>query len=829
MKKIITLLFPNLKNSGFNLTFSAVKSSVFILALLMLSACSTDEIEQLNLESKPPVAEKAQQHIYKGIFASETSHLRGIIELELLQDMEFPQLVLSGAASLRLNTGEESVAKVSEAKTSGKAAEDFNVFFDSKDLQFNFHLDTNGDPVITDVVFKQEQASIVVAEHTAANPVKPVTGIYRCTNCEDQSSPLEGIELNNNDRVFNMLLTSKDGKTDISIQAVMGSLINAELVVQEACSENGDYTFCTLKAGDNSSTAPVQWSGIHRFTTNADAGDACSTIWGNLSFNSPANGVIEAEFISDNTCPNNTYYVSASGNDKNSGLTPNDAWRTIDKVNSIVVKPGDAILFEGGKIFNGSLKFDSRDANGGSNAVTVSSYGNGRATISSGPAHGIDIYNTAGFRIKNLIISGTPGEKNSGIQFYNDLPGNVKLDFAEVTNVEVHGFTEYGIVFGSWNANSMNAGFKNVLVEHAKVYDIMNVGIGSYGYFSETKTGYAHHNVVVRKCEVFNITGNPAITNKHTGNGILLSDVQNSVIEYSIAYNSGQLNANKSGGPVGIWYWDADQVTIQYNEVYGMKSGTSKDGGGFDLDGGVTNGIMQYNYSHDNHGAGYLIGQFEGARPMSNIIVRYNVSENDAATNGGSVYLFNGSSPASMRNIQVYNNTLYIEKNPSHPGAAAINVFNWRIINDNISFQNNILIAENGADLVHVPKGYDAHFSGNLYHTSGTFSIKYKGTTYSSLSAFRSTGNEIFNGRETGVEADPLLKAAGNGGTIGFGNALSNLTAYKLLNNSPAIDAGVVVDQNTAEADFYGNTIKTDSAPEVGAHGNLRYEAVASN
>lgn len=830
MKKIFTTANSKAQKIKFSFTFLGGKFLVFFMSSFFLLSCSKESIEELNLETTPPVETNEQTHIYKGIYASEASGNRGTIELSLLWDEVNPHEILEGAAKLTLHTGEVYEAKMTDSKSTNKSSDDFKVFLNSQDMEFSFYLDELGNPVVADVVVKDQSGSVVVAEHTADSPVTPVTGIYRCTNCENQTSTLDGIPLNNNDRVFNMLLTTKDGQTGLTIQAVLGSLVNAQLVVEEACTTDGGYTFCTLKGGQKATTEPVQWSGIHRYTTNASDTDACSTIWGNLTFNSPNNGVIEAEFISDNTCPNNTYYVSATGDDKNSGLTPNNAWRSIEKVNSITVKPGDAVLFEGGKTFNGSLKFDSNDANGGSNAVTISSYGTGRATISSGTQHGIDVYNTAGFKISNLIISGTPGDKNSGIQFYTDLDGDVKFDFAEVKDVEVYGYSDFGIVLGSWRENSVNnSGFKNVVIANAKVHDIMNVGIGSYGNFSASKTGYAHSNVVVRNCEVFNVTGNPAIKDKHTGNGIVLSDVQNSVIEYSTAYNSGQLNANTSGGPVGIWYWDADQVTIQYNEVYGMKSGTSKDGGGFDLDGGVTNGTMQYNYSHDNYGAGYLIGQFTGARPMRNITVRYNVSENDAATNGGSVYLFNGASPASMKDIYVYNNTLYIEEKPSNTATAAIKLLYWKTISENINFHNNILVAENGADLVQVPAGYHANFFGNLYHTTGQFRINYKGVTHGSLASFRSTQNEIYNGSEVGLQADPLLAAPGNGGIIGFGNPLSNLTAYKLNSNSPAIDAGIIFSEDTAEKDFYGNTVVSDPAPEIGAHGNLSTGAVASN
>ncbi len=83
------------------------------------------------------------------------------------------------------------------------------------------------------------------------------------------------------------------------------------------------------------------------------------------------------------------YYVSPSGNDSNTGISSGKAWKAIDKVNSVAFKAGDRILFEGGKKFVGSLKFDAADDGTRANPVTVGSYGKGRATISSGTDHGL--------------------------------------------------------------------------------------------------------------------------------------------------------------------------------------------------------------------------------------------------------------------------------------------------------------------------------------------------------------------------------------------------------------------------------------------------------
>src|SRR5690554_6768499 len=114
----------------------------------------------------------------------------------------------------------------------------------------------------------------------------------------------------------------------------------------------------------------------------------------------------------------NTYYISPSGSDTNGGNSPDDAWKTINKINNFDFLPGSKILFEGGKTFNGTVSLDKDDANDGVNPVLISSYGSGKATIYAGNSFGFNIYNTAGIKIENLIIEGSGMNINreSGIQ-----------------------------------------------------------------------------------------------------------------------------------------------------------------------------------------------------------------------------------------------------------------------------------------------------------------------------------------------------------------------------------------------------------------------------
>ncbi len=503
------------------------------------------------------------------------------------------------------------------------------------------------------------------------------------------------------------------------------------------------------------------------------------------------------------------YYVSPSGNDRNSGTSPREAWRSIERVNSLDIPAGFSILFEGNHTYEGNLYLDHLDGNDPRHPVRISSYGEGRATIAAGREHGIHAHNTSGFIIDNLVVAGEGrnSSSGSGIFFFNDLPGDVKLEKVEISNCEVYGFRDFGIAIGGRNGNS---GFSNVQIANNRVHHILDAGITSFGDFSATKTGYAHAGISVKNCEVFEVKGYDK--NGNSGNGIVLSDVQESVIEYCTVYDCGSGNTH-CGGPVGIWYWDADRVTIQHCEAYNISSGTGCDGGGFDLDGGVTNGIMQYNYSHDNDGAGFLAGQFPGARPMQNITVRYNISQNDAATNGGSLYLFNGG--GNMSNIRVYNNTFFLEKPSRNPGAALIKYLKWQPVTGDIQFSNNILYAAGGTTLLDIPEGYDGHFGGNLYHSTTEFRIDYKGATYASLEAFRNTGNEQVDHQKVGYQGDPMLTGAGAGGTIGFGNPLPQLSAYQLKNNSPAAGVGIQIPEDRGNTDFYQNPLADSGA---GAH-----------
>ena len=69
-----------------------------------------------------------------------------------------------------------------------------------------------------------------------------------------------------------------------------------------------------------------------------------------------------------------TYYVSASGCDKNDGLTPDTPWQTIKKANSTVIG-GDTVCFKRGDTFFGQIRAPKKNNSGVMTKYT--SYGEG--------------------------------------------------------------------------------------------------------------------------------------------------------------------------------------------------------------------------------------------------------------------------------------------------------------------------------------------------------------------------------------------------------------------------------------------------------------------
>ncbi len=503
------------------------------------------------------------------------------------------------------------------------------------------------------------------------------------------------------------------------------------------------------------------------------------------------------------------YYVSPSGFDSNKGTSPASAWKSIARVNQVNFAPGDRVFFQGGAAFKGVIYLDANDKATPTNPLTVGSYGAGRATIHGGAGNGLVAYNCGGIRITNLRFVGQERTTNGadGILFYNDLPGDVKLSFVRIDNVEVSGFGKFGITIGAWNGQS---GYRDVRVTRTLLHDNALAGLITYA-----ETPNVHEKVYVGYTKAYDNPGLPGWPT-NTGSGIVLGSVNHGVIERCVAHDNGSLCDANEGG-VGIWAYDSTDVIIQHNESYNNRTNGPADGGGFDFDRNVSNSVMQYNYSHGNDGAGYLLCHIPGDDNFAGNVVRYNISENDGRKNGyGAISLY-----GTVRDTQIYNNTVFVgpEHAEGNPPALLI-----RGSTENVFVRNNIFQTAGGLGLVDCPGGEGVFFQGNNYFSSGdAFVIDFAGTTYRSFKTWRHfTGQEFLNGVFLGSSVDPQLTGPGRGQTFNDAALLPALDAYRLRPTSPLSGAGLdslrLFGVHPGMQDYYGTRLSPDMRYAVGAH-----------
>jgi hypothetical protein len=503
------------------------------------------------------------------------------------------------------------------------------------------------------------------------------------------------------------------------------------------------------------------------------------------------------------------YYVSPGGSDTAPGITAERPFQTLDRINQIDLNPGDRVLLEGGQSFAGQLYLDESDRGTPARPVRVASYGTGRASLRP-DANGIYAYNSAGIEISELDVFGTGRDRNrdAGISFYMDLADDVRLDTVTIRNVEVSGFGNAGIIIGSWNGRS---GYSKVTIDGVSAHDNGDSGISTY-----SQELWGLYQVRVTGSRAYNNAGNPG-SDGNTGSGIVLGGVDLGLVEHCLAYDNGWLNRPaRHEGPVGIWTYNSNRVTIQYNESFRNRTANQADGGGFDLDGGTTASVLQFNYSHDNDGAGFLVYQYSGAPLHDNNTIRYNISQNDGRTGSyGGIH-----AGAAITNLYVYNNTVFVS--PSATGSPA-GIDLTAIAGTDHFFWNNLIIVTGNIPMIRANTRPATRFDGNAYwNPNGRFRVEWDATVYADLGGWRNgTGQELIGGAPTGMHVDPLVSDQGAGSTIGDPTRLHTLTAYRLNAASPLVDAGLDLQSNfgrlPGSTDYHQTPIPQDSRFDIGA------------
>ena len=530
-------------------------------------------------------------------------------------------------------------------------------------------------------------------------------------------------------------------------------------------------------------------------------------------------------FATDNVSAR-SYYLKASGNDAASGLSIADAWKTTAKINSTDFNTGDSILFEGSSTFDGGIYLSEEDSASIAKPLFIGSYGVGRANIYGHKSFGLYAYNVATVLIDNINFTGLSADSssNSGIFFYTDNPLGKKYKNITLTNLDISGF-QNGIQIGS--GHKSYPGYSNIHLSKLRVSNNLKDGISTYDMAENTATLLAHDSVYMDHCYF----GNNGFS------GIVLGGINYGLIQHSKASRSGQLH-NK--GVVGIWVWNSKNITIQYCVADSTRT-DGGDGGGFDIDGGTENCIIQYCYAYYNDGPGFMHCDYPKSRATRNNTIRYNITEADGQQpykdKSSLAFISWGS---GLSNCHIYNNTSYI----GNKAKGIISGLQGNILDGfdiapnmhNCSAINNIIYASGDSNyLVRMYNGKhfkidtsSIKFAYNNYFATNAGSQKwYDGSSpYYNMNDWQAnTLQDTYAGKKSGSNIDPQVKNPGSGGAILFRQIDSLqylLQGYTLLKTSSLIDSGMNIKAtkglDIGSSDFYRNSSFLGVAQDIGCN-----------
>lgn len=470
---------------------------------------------------------------------------------------------------------------------------------------------------------------------------------------------------------------------------------------------------------------------------------------------------------------NRTFYVSASGNDNTDGSL-SKPWRTVEPVNNFDFQPGDVLYFAGGQTFEDVL-LEQEDG-----GLTIASY-NGTATLG-----GLYAYNVGDITIDgvNFVGSGLVNMQD-GINFYMDSLTTGDLDNIIIKNVSVSNFGGNGFEVGTGTGAY---GYNNVKLLDCKLFGNFVNGFFSYGY----KDLYSHTQLYINNTKAYRNYGRTDVTLTRTGSGIMVSGFENGIVENSEAYENGRDNRYPGGGPQGFWCYNARNVVFQNCVSHDNRAGKTLDGGGFDIDGGSQNCIIQYCYSYNNDGAGLAFFEHGSTNQFDNNIIRYSISQNDGRRNAHAGFMsWARDSLNRVKNSYVYNNTFYVTPSATatagYPAGSYLKGSNYK----NVSFFNNIIYTTSTLR-IWVGATTGVIFSNNGYYTPGQAASFTKGGTWK----------------------DPMFTNAGGG-----------KGGYVLRAPSPMIDAGKA---HTATQDIIGTSVPLNSGYDIGAYESTSKPPVAN-
>jgi hypothetical protein len=506
-------------------------------------------------------------------------------------------------------------------------------------------------------------------------------------------------------------------------------------------------------------------------------------------------------------CAGNTYYVSTSGNDSNSGCSTSTAWLTIQHA-ADTVTAGATVIVEAGT-YHESVLF----ANSGTSSAPIVFNGQGVAVVDGasvaccttpsfetgnnflccntqglftiGSSSGVSYLTIEGFTIQNyktsnknyvpagILIAGS----GSGINILNNTVKNIQTSAGRDGNaygigvfgtsatplsVTVSGNTVTGCLTGESETTTYNGNVQNFVVSNNTIHDNDNIGIDAIGFEGVGPTGYDRASYgEISGNTVYNISAihNPGEGNQYDADGLYCDGCEYVVFERNTVHNC-DLNMEAASENEGH---DSSYVTIRNNVFYDANTVGISIGGYANRVGGSDHVVVVNNTLYNNNtknGGGEFQIQYHSGSQSGNIF------ENNI------VY-------AGTQNVWIYS---YVKPTSTYPAPPA--TLNW--------------------NLYYSKAGY-------VQRTSIDWAGKYDYKTYAD---YQSGSGEDANS----PNANPL-----------FDNVNSKLPNFDIRSSSPATNAGST--SLTCSVGYCGNSNSiygsTDYAgnPRINSNGQINIGA----
>jgi hypothetical protein len=341
-----------------------------------------------------------------------------------------------------------------------------------------------------------------------------------------------------------------------------------------------------------------------------------------------------------------TYYVDcAAGSDAAAGTSEIAAWRTTAKVSDTTFLPGDVVLIRRGTRCTGMLW--PKGSGTPIAAIRLSAFGSGAHPVVDGGRDeaAIKLFNQQGWEIENLE---TTGGEPYGIY--------IGADAGELKHFRIRN-TVVSNVRGQVKAKKSGL----VVVAAAEPATLEDVVIDGVVAHHTTQWAGVIVQGATRTNRIRNVTVRNTIVHDVFGDGIVLFQVENGLVEKSAAWLTGLQPVQTIGTPNGIWTWRCRDCTVQSTEGFFIDS-PGVDGGVYDIDWGNDANIVQHNYGHDAQG--YCVSVFGAQKEVTtNSVVRHNVCVNNGrspklARRQGDLYIYTWDG-GSLDGVLIHDNTFY--------------------------------------------------------------------------------------------------------------------------------------------------------------------------